>query len=75
MRNVFATFVALVCRVGQQQLIRGQIQNELNLSSKIDSNTLACAIDTFNEVPTADCTLFLIFSFCCFLTFASWTRH
>ena len=39
---------------GQQQLIRGQIQNELNLSSKIDSNTLACAVDNFNKSIMVD---------------------
>jgi WASH complex subunit strumpellin len=54
MRNVFGHFVGIVCRIGQQQLLRGQIQNELNLSSKIDSNTLACAIDNLNNSIMVD---------------------
>lgn len=53
-RNVFQNFVGICCRIGQEQLFRGQIQNELNLSSKIDSNALACAINTFNKSCMAD---------------------
>jgi len=53
-RKTFEHFVVVVSRIGQQQLLRGQIRNELNLSSKVDSNTLACAIDTLNMALMVD---------------------
>lgn len=54
LRSVYGNFVGIVCHIGQQQLIRGQIQNELNLSSKIDSNTLAVSIANFNNSVMCD---------------------
>ena len=47
-------FVEKIVDIGQMQLIRRQIANNLNFSVKLDSNILACALDTLNQSLLAD---------------------
>mmetsp|Transcript_15193 Transcript_15193/g.38374 ORF Transcript_15193/g.38374 Transcript_15193/m.38374 type:complete len:276 (+) Transcript_15193:812-1639(+) len=39
----------LVMKIGQAQLFRRQIANELNFSAKLDSNILSCSLDVYNK--------------------------
>nr|XP_039258715.1 WASH complex subunit 5-like [Styela clava] len=48
-RNYNNSFVDVILRVGQIQILRRQIANELNFSCKFDSKFLASALDTMNR--------------------------
>jgi len=43
-----------VTKIGQMQLIRRQVANLLNFSCKLDSNSLYCALDNFNNAIVSD---------------------
>lgn len=52
--KVVGGFLSLVSSIGQMQLIRRQVANELNFSAKLDSNILTAALDTINQALTND---------------------
>ncbi|KAF2071648.1 hypothetical protein CYY_007041 [Polysphondylium violaceum] len=41
-------FIDVLTRIGQMQLLRRQISNQLNFHAKIDSNMLLCSLDVMN---------------------------
>jgi WASH complex subunit strumpellin len=47
-------FLSLVTAIGQMQLIRRQVANELNFSAKLDSNILCATLDAMNTALTND---------------------
>jgi len=47
-------FLSLVTAIGQMQLIRRQVANELNFSAKLDSNILCAALGAMNTALTND---------------------
>eukprot|EP01113_Clastostelium_recurvatum_P044787 TRINITY_DN759_c0_g1_i3.p1 TRINITY_DN759_c0_g1~~TRINITY_DN759_c0_g1_i3.p1 ORF type:complete len:1198 (+),score=276.33 TRINITY_DN759_c0_g1_i3:52-3645(+) len=53
-KPMFALFLDTVARIGQMQLLRRQIANLLNFTSKLDSNALYCALDTANKSLITD---------------------
>jgi len=53
-KDNWTSFVTMVTKIGTMQLIRCQIVNELNLSSKCDSNTLSCTSAVFNQALLND---------------------
>ncbi|XP_038056716.1 WASH complex subunit 5-like [Patiria miniata] len=52
--KMWAPFVNLVLKLGQMQLLRRQIANELNFSCKFESKFLASALETMNIGLLAD---------------------
>eukprot|EP00656_Telonema_subtile_P001385 TRINITY_DN10622_c0_g4_i2.p1 TRINITY_DN10622_c0_g4~~TRINITY_DN10622_c0_g4_i2.p1 ORF type:complete len:1069 (-),score=421.60 TRINITY_DN10622_c0_g4_i2:243-3449(-) len=53
-RDHWSVFVTMMTKIGTMQLIRCQIVNELNLTSKCDSNTLSCTNAVFNQALLND---------------------
>jgi len=53
-RDHWGSFVTIATKIGTMQLIRCQIVNELNLTSKCDSNTLSCTNAVFNQALLND---------------------
>jgi len=47
-RPYFESTLAWILRIGQAQLVRKSLRNELNFSCKLDSNLLHSALDAFN---------------------------
>jgi len=47
-------FLEFVTKIGQSQLIRRQIANELNFSCKLDSKILSCTLDVMNRALIGD---------------------
>jgi WASH complex subunit strumpellin len=47
--KLWPLFTEFVSKIGQAQLLRRQIANELNFTAKLDSKLLACSIETMNE--------------------------
>nr|XP_054772878.1 LOW QUALITY PROTEIN: WASH complex subunit 5-like [Lytechinus pictus] len=47
--KMWVPFINVVLKVGQMQLLRRQIANELNFSCKFDSKFLASALETMNK--------------------------
>ena len=47
-------FLVHVVFIGQAQLLKRQIANELNFSAKLDSNMLSCALETLNSSLLSD---------------------
>lgn len=54
MSKLVPLFLELVCRLGQLQLIRRQVANELNFSAKLESKILCSALETMNLALTND---------------------
>ncbi len=52
--KIVPVFLSLITAIGQMQLIRRQVANELNFSAKLDSNILCSALDTMNTALTND---------------------
>merc|ERR1740130_381774 len=52
--KLWPQFLAFVTRIGQYQLIRRQIANELNFSCKMESQTLFNTLDTVNKALISD---------------------
>jgi len=50
----FPLFLDLTTTIGQMQLLRRQIANNLNFTCKLDSNTLFCALDAANKAVLKD---------------------
>ncbi|XP_014669948.1 PREDICTED: WASH complex subunit strumpellin-like [Priapulus caudatus] len=48
--KILPPFLDIILKVGQMQLLRNLIANELNTSCKFDSKNLASVLATFNEV-------------------------
>jgi WASH complex subunit strumpellin len=53
-KGLIPLFLETVTKLGQIQLIRRQISNLLNFSSKLDSNSLYCALENFNKAVVSD---------------------
>lgn len=49
-----ARFTEMLLKVGQLQLLRRQIANQLSMSCKFDSKFMAAALETLNESLMAD---------------------
>ena len=49
LRREFDEQLAVVLSIGQQQLLRRQISNELNFSCQLDSNLLCVALKAMNK--------------------------
>lgn len=54
MGKLVPLFLPLVTAIGQMQLIRRQVANELNFSAKLDSKILSSALDTMNAALIGD---------------------
>ncbi|XP_074640557.1 WASH complex subunit 5-like isoform X2 [Tubulanus polymorphus] len=52
--KIWPLFLDMILKVGQMQLLRRQIINELNTSCKFDSKFLASSLQTLNEALLAD---------------------
>ncbi|CAI9726515.1 WASH complex subunit 5-like [Octopus vulgaris] len=52
--KLWPSFMEIILKVGQMQLLRRQIANELNNSCKFDSKILASALQTMNNALLAD---------------------
>eukprot|EP01028_Stygiella_incarcerata_P009464 TRINITY_DN449_c0_g1_i1.p1 TRINITY_DN449_c0_g1~~TRINITY_DN449_c0_g1_i1.p1 ORF type:complete len:1158 (-),score=300.28 TRINITY_DN449_c0_g1_i1:279-3752(-) len=52
--KVWPALATLATRIGQKQLIRQKIANELNFSCKLDSNMLCLALDVLNRSLLSD---------------------
>ncbi|XP_075681849.1 WASH complex subunit 5 isoform X1 [Rhinoderma darwinii] len=53
-QKIWAPYLDAIMKVGQMQILRQQIANELNYSCKFDSKHLAAALDNFNEAILSD---------------------
>eukprot|EP00823_Brevimastigomonas_motovehiculus_P005461 TRINITY_DN4036_c0_g1_i1.p1 TRINITY_DN4036_c0_g1~~TRINITY_DN4036_c0_g1_i1.p1 ORF type:complete len:1167 (+),score=288.35 TRINITY_DN4036_c0_g1_i1:375-3503(+) len=53
-QKLWPNFLEYVVRIGQMQLLRRQIANELNFSCKSDSKLLSCALDVMNKALLND---------------------
>ncbi|XP_069477717.1 WASH complex subunit 5 isoform X2 [Ambystoma mexicanum] len=53
-QRIWTGYLDAIMKVGQMQILRQQIANELNYSCKFDSKHLAAALDNFNEAILAD---------------------
>jgi len=53
-QNLWLPFLGLVTKIGQAQLIRRQISNELNFSCQMDSKILYCTLDAMNKALLRD---------------------
>ena len=47
--KLWAPILEFVTKIGQSQLMRRQIANELNFWCKLDSKLLSCALDVMNQ--------------------------
>ncbi|WAR23300.1 WASC5-like protein [Mya arenaria] len=54
MSKLWPAYFDIMLKVGQMQLLRKQIANELNTLCKFDSNNMACALQTMNISLLAD---------------------
>lgn len=54
MSKLVPLLLELITRIGQMQLIRRQIANELNFSAKLDSKLLSSALEAMNLALTND---------------------
>eukprot|EP00736_Rhodelphis_marinus_P001211 Rmarinus@m.276 len=54
LESLWPSFLEVTSKVGQVQLIRKQIGNELNFLCQLDSNMLFCSLDTFNKTLVND---------------------
>lgn len=52
--KLWPAFLRYVTRIGQLQLIRRQVSNELQFSCKMDSKTLSCSLEALNDALLAD---------------------
>nr|DBA23989.1 TPA: hypothetical protein GDO54_011699 [Pyxicephalus adspersus] len=52
--RIWTTYLDSIMKVGQMQILRQQIANELNYSCKFDSKHLAAALENFNEAILSD---------------------
>ncbi|XP_031552063.1 WASH complex subunit 5-like [Actinia tenebrosa] len=52
--KLWTQYTELIMKVGQMQLIRRQIANELNCACKFDSKILGSALETFNKALLRD---------------------
>uniref|UniRef100_A0A8C5PLS0 WASH complex subunit 5 n=1 Tax=Leptobrachium leishanense TaxID=445787 RepID=A0A8C5PLS0_9ANUR len=53
-QKIWTVYLDAIMKVGQMQILRRQIANELNYSCKFDSKHLAGALENFNEALLAD---------------------
>nr|XP_044999379.1 WASH complex subunit 5 isoform X2 [Jaculus jaculus] len=53
-QKVWAAYLESIMKVGQMQILRQQIANELNYSCRFDSKHLAAALDNLNKALLAD---------------------
>ncbi|KAJ1194016.1 hypothetical protein NDU88_003311 [Pleurodeles waltl] len=53
-QRIWTGYLDAIMKVGQMQILRQQIANELNYSCKFDSKHLAAALENFNEAILAD---------------------
>ncbi|XP_069587983.1 WASH complex subunit 5 [Ranitomeya imitator] len=53
-QKIWAPYLDAIMKVGQMQILRQQIANELNYSCKFDSKHLAAALDNVNEAILSD---------------------
>uniref|UniRef100_A0A8C9SLZ5 WASH complex subunit 5 n=1 Tax=Scleropages formosus TaxID=113540 RepID=A0A8C9SLZ5_SCLFO len=53
-QKIWASYLDAILKVGQMQILRQQIANELNYSCKFDSKHLAAALDNLNKSLLAD---------------------
>ncbi|XP_063777365.1 WASH complex subunit 5 [Pseudophryne corroboree] len=53
-QKIWAPYLDAIMKVGQMQILRQQIANELNYSCKFDSKHLAAALENFNEAILSD---------------------
>lgn len=54
MSKILPIFTEYVTRMGQAQLIRRQVANELNFSAKLESKTLTCSLEVMNSALLTD---------------------
>eukprot|EP01103_Thecamoeba_quadrilineata_P007563 TRINITY_DN17421_c0_g1_i1.p1 TRINITY_DN17421_c0_g1~~TRINITY_DN17421_c0_g1_i1.p1 ORF type:complete len:1167 (+),score=245.82 TRINITY_DN17421_c0_g1_i1:17-3517(+) len=54
--KLWPLFIQSICKIGQLQLLRRKIAMILNLSCKIESNTLSCALDVTNKALLSSIT-------------------
>uniref|UniRef100_A0A8C2X1F6 WASH complex subunit 5 n=1 Tax=Cyclopterus lumpus TaxID=8103 RepID=A0A8C2X1F6_CYCLU len=53
-QKIWSAYLEVIMKVGQMQILRQQIANELNYSCKFDSKHLAAALDNLNKSLLAD---------------------
>ncbi|XP_031215522.1 WASH complex subunit 5 isoform X1 [Mastomys coucha] len=53
-QKIWSTYLEAIMKVGQMQILRQQIANELNSSCRFDSRHLAAALDNLNKALLAD---------------------
>ncbi|KAM3928299.1 WASH complex subunit 5 [Leptodactylus fuscus] len=53
-QKIWGPYLEAIMKVGQMQILRQQIANELNYSCKFDSKHLAAALDNFNDAILSD---------------------
>uniref|UniRef100_A0A3P8QG19 WASH complex subunit 5 n=1 Tax=Astatotilapia calliptera TaxID=8154 RepID=A0A3P8QG19_ASTCA len=53
-QKIWGTYLEAIMKVGQMQILRQQIANELNYSCKFDSKHLAAALENLNKSLLAD---------------------
>ncbi|XP_015276829.1 PREDICTED: WASH complex subunit strumpellin [Gekko japonicus] len=53
-QKIWAAYVDAIMKVGQMQILRRQIANELNYSCRFDSKHLAAALENLNKAILAD---------------------
>ncbi|KAM9308792.1 WASH complex subunit 5 [Gastrophryne carolinensis] len=53
-QKIWTLYLESIMKVGQMQILRQQIANELNYSCKFDSKHLAAALENFNEAILSD---------------------
>lgn len=53
-QKLWPVFLEFVTKIGQAQLIRRQIANELNFSCKLDSKILSCTLEAMNSALIND---------------------
>ncbi|XP_057648101.1 WASH complex subunit 5 [Chionomys nivalis] len=53
-QKIWTTYLEAIMKVGQMQILRQQIANELNSSCRFDSRHLAAALDNLNKALLAD---------------------
>lgn len=53
-QKIWSTYLEAIMKVGQMQILRRQIANELNSSCRFDSRHLAAALDNLNKALLAD---------------------
>jgi WASH complex subunit strumpellin len=54
MSKLVPLFLDLITKIGQMQLIRRQVANELNFSAKLDSKILSSTLESMNMALTND---------------------